>query len=456
MELELDKIRIDGGTQPRVEIDQGLVDEYAEAYERGDPMPPIVVFCDGSHVWLGDGFHRYHALRKVKRKKTQVERRQGTLRDAILYSVGVNSSHGQRRSNADKRKAVLTLLQDEEWGRWSNSAIAKRCEVSHTFVNGLRTSLETVSSDTASTGSRTRKCRTKHGSTATMKTSAIGRGSKTKDAAAGTDATGGGAGVDARATPPPPATPATESESVWLAFELRHRLEDINSQVEQLDLDTDSLFEQPLFTFINEQEVREAMATLKRNLDLEKCVPDRICPDCGDAGEIKGKRCDRCRGSGWLPKVEPDPPPPAAPPPKAKSRGAKRIPSGMHVWGKMNKWVPSYLLDTKGRRWISVLDREAGEWGYGASDQDRTSWAETFPACDIDIEMGRAIEWCLSNPDKGRKSNYRKFLTTWLSRSQDRGGTAHDGSARQTNRGRRNEPQEPDGDCNDGSDIPVC
>jgi hypothetical protein len=28
-----------------------------------------------------------------------------------------NAAHGQRRTNADKRKAVITLLEDAEWGR---------------------------------------------------------------------------------------------------------------------------------------------------------------------------------------------------------------------------------------------------------------------------------------------------------------------------------------------------
>jgi FtsZ-binding cell division protein ZapB len=45
-----------------------------------------------------------------------------------------------RRTYADKRKAVMTLLDDFEWSDWSNSEIARRCGVSPTFVSSLRES----------------------------------------------------------------------------------------------------------------------------------------------------------------------------------------------------------------------------------------------------------------------------------------------------------------------------
>ena len=32
------------------------------------------------------------------------------------------------------------------------------------------------------------------------------------------------------------------------------------------------------------------------------------------------------------------------------------------------------------------------------------------------------IEWIKSNPKKGKKENYRRFITNWLSKSQERGG----------------------------------
>ena len=59
----------------------------------------------------------------------------------------------------------------------------------------------------------------------------------------------------------------------------------------------------------------------------------------------------------------------------------------------------------------------------GISDDDVKGWKEAYPACDIKIELAKMKEWVLSNKAKGKKSNWRRFITNWLSRSQDRGGT---------------------------------
>lgn len=90
---------------------------------------------------------------------------------AVLHSVGANAQHGQRRTNADKRKAVMTLLNDEEWGQWSDREIARQCAVSKSFVNKLRPSLSTMDSEK----SVPRTYTTKHGTVSTMNTQNIGR-----------------------------------------------------------------------------------------------------------------------------------------------------------------------------------------------------------------------------------------------------------------------------------------
>jgi hypothetical protein len=52
--------------------------------------------------------------------------------------MGANSTHGLKRSNADKRHAVRAMLEDSEWSQWSNHEIARACGCSHTLVNALR------------------------------------------------------------------------------------------------------------------------------------------------------------------------------------------------------------------------------------------------------------------------------------------------------------------------------
>jgi len=54
--------------------------------------------------------------------------------------------------------------------------------------------------------------------------------------------------------------------------------------------------------------------------------------------------------------------------------------------------------------------------------EDKAGWKDAFPAVDVEQELRKMREWLLANPTK-KKSNYRKFITNWLSREQDKGGT---------------------------------
>ncbi|OBU53829.1 ParB/RepB/Spo0J family partition protein [Stenotrophomonas maltophilia] len=136
--LQLQQIKIDGGTQSRVELNESVVADYAEVIRRSDSLPPVVVFFDGSTHWLADGFHRFHAHRLARAEEIEANVRTGTKRDAVLFSVGANARHGLRRTNEDKRRAVQTLLDDQEWSQWSDRHIAEACGVSHSFVAAIR------------------------------------------------------------------------------------------------------------------------------------------------------------------------------------------------------------------------------------------------------------------------------------------------------------------------------
>jgi N6-adenosine-specific RNA methylase IME4 len=136
--VALNKIRIDGGTQPRAEISQLVVDDYAEAMRAGIEFPPVTLFFDGVDHWLADGFHRFHAARSAGRKEIAAKVEKGTQRDAILFSVGANADHGLRRTNADKRRAVGILLADTEWAKRSDRWIAEKCGVSNRFIGMVR------------------------------------------------------------------------------------------------------------------------------------------------------------------------------------------------------------------------------------------------------------------------------------------------------------------------------
>ena len=173
--LALELIRRDGGTQPRDQISADVVDGYAEAIADGATFPPVTAFYDGSDYWLADGFHRVAAHEQLGLAEIAVDVRQGVRRDAILYSVSANATHGHRRSNADKRRAVLTLLNDAEWAGWSDREIARRAAVSHNFASSLRPASSLSSNDSERTYT------TKHGTVATMNTAAIGKPNHTAE-----------------------------------------------------------------------------------------------------------------------------------------------------------------------------------------------------------------------------------------------------------------------------------
>lgn len=64
-----------------------------------------------------------------------------------------------------------------------------------------------------------------------------------------------------------------------------------------------------------------------------------------------------------------------------------------------------------------AFDAEHG-WS-GVTDADLAAWREAYPAIDVPAQLAAAREWAKANP-KQRKSNWRRFITGWLGRSQDR------------------------------------
>jgi hypothetical protein len=139
--IQIAAIKLDGGTQSRASVDRQVVEEYSVAWRDGAKFPPVIVFYDGENYWLADGFHRCYSAKQAGIAEIEADIRQGTRRDAVLHSVGANSNHGLRRTNDDKRRAIQTLLNDEEWKQWSDREIARRTGTHHDTVGRIRTEL---------------------------------------------------------------------------------------------------------------------------------------------------------------------------------------------------------------------------------------------------------------------------------------------------------------------------
>lgn len=136
--MKLSQIKLDTGLQMRAQMNQHVVDDYCDAILAGSKFPPIILFHDGTDYHLADGWTRYFAHKKAGLEIIDADVRQGTRRDALEFAVGANATNGQCRTPEDKRKAVLTVMDDFEWAERSDREIARMCNVSHVFVSRLR------------------------------------------------------------------------------------------------------------------------------------------------------------------------------------------------------------------------------------------------------------------------------------------------------------------------------
>jgi len=160
MKLQIKDIRLDRALQPRTHMNEDIIAEYSELIADGAEFPPVTVYFDSVYYWLADGYHRYFAHKSAAQTEIECEVVNGTRRDAILFSSGVNE-HGLRRTNEDRRKAVMNLLDDMEWSEWSDRKIADICKVSHVTVGRVRKSLQIPKADEV-------KYINKHGQESTM------------------------------------------------------------------------------------------------------------------------------------------------------------------------------------------------------------------------------------------------------------------------------------------------
>jgi len=154
--LRLTEVVRDSRIQPRERITATVVDEYAEEMAKAPvyleaglavrPWPPIVVFHergeDGQDLyWLADGWHRILAAEQAGRDEVEAQVEEGDRYAALLYAAGANTTHGLRRSTADKRRAVWLVLDHPQViaEQWGNGRVAHHVGVSTWLVRDVRT-----------------------------------------------------------------------------------------------------------------------------------------------------------------------------------------------------------------------------------------------------------------------------------------------------------------------------
>jgi ParB-like chromosome segregation protein Spo0J len=188
--LRLADIVADDELQLRAAASEATVAEYADAITSGAIFPPVIVYRDedGRH-WLADGFHRYGAHKRAGVEEIAVEVREGGRREALLCAAGANASHGLRRTQEDKRNAILRLLSDPEWKTWSDREIARRTSTSDKTVAKLRKEISGAGLNAeirdeavnAEIRVEERKFTTKHGTEAVRRVETVGKAASMLD-----------------------------------------------------------------------------------------------------------------------------------------------------------------------------------------------------------------------------------------------------------------------------------
>lgn len=151
--VKIADIKFDEQLQMRVELCQKTIKEYAALYETGDDWPfdtPVVLFDVDGELFMANGFHRAESAKSAGRDTLEATIRPGTFQQAFEYALSANQDHGLRRSGADKRRSVVSALEDSDdngvriYAESSNRKLAKLCGVSEGFVRKVKKELETI------------------------------------------------------------------------------------------------------------------------------------------------------------------------------------------------------------------------------------------------------------------------------------------------------------------------
>lgn len=340
------KIRADSAIQARCRLNDQAVADYADAIARGERMPAVVVFNDGSTYWLADGFHRLEAVLRSGKDEITAKVIDGSREDAAWYALGANRTHGVRMTREDKERAIglaLTLHPGD-----SNRVIADHIGVSDETVRKLRVALavddggqrigrdgksypsvrQVPNSDTWSAPD-SKKNDDEPPPLVVPQCAVCGRsiygvpphvcddcgsvmhpvrcnGDHQCSAKSASAPVKPGPGQVKAAPPKRPVDkvgheiPLVAGDSIAEAFRRDHELVELCTAVSRIKSKVTEYFERddPL---IGDMNVNQTKADLvNAYAAIEHCRPFAVCPYCGGAG---GDGCQACKRRGWVNKT---------------------------------------------------------------------------------------------------------------------------------------------------------
>lgn len=324
-ELLLDQIDPTPAESVRAGYNEEYTDRYAEAYERGDKLPPIDVFGGFGKFFLGDGGHRRKACLKLGRKKVVCLVRAFASDDdafaaALRHAAGSNESHGLNRTNEDKRAAVSAVIGRPEYETASDTAIGELCKVGHVLVRLVR---EKLTDDGVLTGKAASTARG-YKPDASIRGGAVtdGKGNVVKPAAESGRATS--QDEPATKSEPEPTTPKATTPPEPNGSPLADQVRDGTGRVvppqlmecfrsgRQLVRDTRELLGE-VFDGIQAasgEEWGKGLPAILTTVEAEiktvgenvgSSIPAYLCPHTDDTGtHVQPGNCKVCHGRGWL------------------------------------------------------------------------------------------------------------------------------------------------------------
>lgn len=302
--LSIDLLTIDKGTQVRVKISEETVEDYAAKLEGSKGWPfdkPIVVFHDGTDYLVADGFHRTLAAQRVNRASVPCEVRKGTARDAVIFGMTANDTHGLRMSRADKRKCVEWLL--DNGGKMTQEKVAETAGVTRQTVS--RIVAERKPENVTLLHSEKPKPPSKPPEQVAESTELMREVVETAKATAQRT----GQPVVSRIAvdhDEPEVSEKSSASIVWDALdreipqkfraanELSITLMSVGRDVDKFRQRAKELSEQPGGEWIRLQEIDEHVRALKGH--FQEARYHTVCHQC------KGKGCQKCEQNGWVPE----------------------------------------------------------------------------------------------------------------------------------------------------------
>jgi ParB-like chromosome segregation protein Spo0J len=283
--LPLSIIKIDGGTQQR-DIDIPTQQRYAKLMAESVKFPPVEVVYDGKNYFLTDGFHRYFAAKENNVKMISTNVTDGTQRDALWISYGVNNLHGLPKKEKDNRHIILEIHADDEWKSKTQKEIADHVGVTQQYVAKVLKDTEVPVSQPVVTSD--------------VKSPVLSQVAENKE-----DTDNSGQSIP---TENLPAKEAFVSDSVGNNVpknlrqvfldqqEIQHFIQRIDNLKSDLKL---AVAEKPaLWFYFRSNPCDTDLANVRRQLKFT--IPYALCPSC--LGRNSDKCKGACKGSGFLNK----------------------------------------------------------------------------------------------------------------------------------------------------------